>query len=423
MHVFNGKLAHQAWMITDDTVRVMEALKADGGDARFVGGCVRDALVNRVVLDVDIATPLKPDEVIARLDAAKIKHAPTGLKHGTVTAIVDGHPFEITTLRIDVNPFGRHADVAFTDDWEKDAARRDFTINAMSATTEGDVYDPFNGVEHLRLGKVVFVGEAEQRIREDILRILRFFRFYAHFGQGLPDKDGLLACAKFAPDIVKLSAERIRQETFKLLESDRSAEVWDIMMHAGVVTHFLPEATAVPVLSRLIALEVERHHQGKAFALRRLAALLDITRNSVPAVVKALKLSNEQTAQLATLATPTWKVSMQMTEQEARKLVYRLDNDMARSLLLLASARENNRENLDDLYQAATGFRAPRFPLIGDDVMKLGWKEGPDVGRILDAMSEWWVEKEFQPGRTECLQKLGADYPSPAGNRPAWVKE
>ncbi|TAL28965.1 MAG: CCA tRNA nucleotidyltransferase [Alphaproteobacteria bacterium] len=408
-------------MISPDTVRVMEALQADGGDARFVGGCVRDALVNRPVLDIDIATPLKPDEVIARLNAAKIKHAPTGLKHGTVTAIVDGHPFEITTLRIDVNPFGRHAEVAFTDDWEKDAARRDFTINAMSATMDGDVYDPFNGVEHLRTGRVVFVGEAEQRIREDILRILRFFRFYAHFGQGRPDMRALLACSRLAGEIVKLSAERIRQEIFKLLESDRSADVWNIMMHAGVVTHFLPEATAVPVLSRLIELEAARHHQGKAFVLRRLAALLDITQNCVPMVIKALKLSNDQAAQLATLATPTWKVSLRMSVKEVEQLVYRLDNDMVRSLLLLASARENTREHFDELYQAATAFRAPRFPLVGGDVLKIGWKEGPDVGRILGEISEWWMEQGFKPGRTECLAKLLENYPNNPDPKPAWL--
>ncbi len=419
MHVFSGKLAQQAWMVSPDTMRVMEALNASGAQARFVGGCVRDALANRNVIDIDIATPLKPDEVIAHLNAAKIKHAPTGLKHGTVTAIVDGHPFEITTLRIDVNPFGRHAEVAFTDDWEKDAARRDFTINAMSATIDGDVYDPFNGLEHLRQGRVVFVGDAEQRIREDILRILRFFRFYAHFGKGAPDKDGLLACAKLAGLIVKLSAERIRQETFKLLDSDRSADVWNIMMHAGVVTHYLPEATAVLVLQRLIDLEHEQ--QGKAFAVRRLAALLDITRDSVPQVVKALRLSNEQAAQLATLATPTWKVSMQMTPAEVEKLVYRLDNDMVRSLLLLAAARENTRENFDKLYQVATAFRAPRFPVIGDDVLKLGWKQGPEVGRILDEMSEWWMEQGFKPGRTECLKRLQENYPPPPETRPAWI--
>jgi poly(A) polymerase len=291
----------------------------------------------------------------------------------------------------------------------------------MSATIEGDVYDPFGGVEHLRTGKVVFVGDPEQRIREDVLRILRFFRFYAHFGQGRPDLKALVACAKMAHFIVKLSAERIRQETFKLLESDRSADVWDIMMHAGVTTHFLPEATAVLALQRLI--DLEHDQQGKPFALRRLAALLDMPRANLPYVVKALKLSNEQAAQLATLATPTWKVSMGMTVKEVQRLVYQLDNDMVRSLLLLASARENTRDNLDDLYRAATSFRAPRFPLLGEDVLKLGWKEGPDVGRILGEMRDWWMEKDFRPGRTECLAKLLENYPLNPSAKPDWLKK
>ena len=425
MPVFNARLAQQAWMIAPDTVQVMEVLTANGGDARFVGGCVRNALVNRPVLDIDIATPLKPDEVMDRLKAAKIKVAPTGLKHGTVTAIVDGHPFEITTLRIDVTPFGRHAEVAFTDDWEKDAARRDFTINAMSATVEGDVYDPFNGVEHLRQGRVIFVGDPEQRINEDVLRILRFFRFHAHFGQDRPDLKALVACAKLSGKIVKLSAERIRQEIFKLLESDRAAEVWNTMIYAGVTTHFLPEATAVPVLQRLIALESNHHvhdQQGRAFVMRRLAALLDITAGAVPMVARAIKLSNEQGAQLATLATPTWPVSMTMSVKDVQQLVYRLDNDMVRSLLLLAAARENNAGRLDELYHAATVFRAPRFPIIGDDVLKLGWKQGPDIGRIMDEMGDWWMNAEFQPGRTECLKRLQDTYPAPPPEtKPKWI--
>jgi poly(A) polymerase len=294
----------------------------------------------------------------------------------------------------------------------------------MSSTLEGDVYDPFGGLEHLRTGKVIFVGDAEQRIREDILRILRFFRFFAHYGAGLPDKSALTACAKFAEDIVKLSPERIRQETFKLLESDRSADVWDLMMRAGVVTHFLPEATAVPVLSRLIALESRQHihgEHGRAFVVRRLAAVLDLVRTSVPSVVKALRLSNEQAAQLAILSAPAWKISMDMSQRDVEHLVYRIGNDMVRSLLMLAAAREDRAQQLEPLYQTATAFRAPRFPLIGDDILKRGWKEGPDVGRILGEIVEWWLAEDFKPGRTECLKKLQDEYPPPPDNKPGWI--
>ena len=409
MTVYNGKLSKKAWMVAPETVQVMEALMSTGAEARFVGGCVRNALVNRPVVDIDIATPLKPDQVTDVLNAAKIKHVPTGLAHGTITAIVDGKPFEITTLRIDVNPFGRHAQVQFTDDWEKDAARRDFTINAMSCNMDGDVYDPFTGIEDLRNGRVIFVGYPEQRIQEDVLRILRFFRFFAHFGQGArPDTAALVACAKLANRLPRLSAERIRQETFRILESNRSALTWNIMMRAGVVTHFLPEATAVKTLDRLLTLE-EDHH-SHPFILRRLAALLDITPKGLVPMTRALRLSNEAADMLMKLMHPALRVSTDMTGAEVRKVVYRYGNDVTRSLLLLAAAKDFMDGNLDASYNIATSFRPPRFPLVGDDVMKLGWQKGPDVGRILRDLEDWWVSEDFRPGRTEALQRLGEQY-------------
>jgi poly(A) polymerase len=407
MTVYNGKLSKKAWMVAPETVQVMEALMATGVEARFVGGCVRNALVNRAVIDIDIATPLKPDAVIEHLDAAKIKHVPTGLSHGTVTAVADGKHFEITTLRVDINPFGRHAQVQFTDDWEKDAARRDFTINAMSCNMDGDVYDPYTGIEDLRNGRVIFVGYPEERIKEDVLRILRFFRFFAHFGQGnRPDPAALLACAKLSGRLPRLSAERIRQETFRILESDRCAIAWNIMLRAGVVTHFLPEATAIRDLERLLALEHDHH--SHPFILRRLAAVLEITPRGLIPITRALRLSNEAAGMLARLVHPNMRVSTNMSDHEVRKLVYRNGNDVARSLLLLAAAREDADGDLNALYNIATAFRAPRFPLQGEDVLALGWEKGPEIGRILRDMEEWWITEDFVPGRTEALAKLKA---------------
>lgn len=411
MTVYHGKLSKKAWMVAPETVRVMEALMATGVEARFVGGCVRNALVNRAVLDIDIATPLKPLQVMEHLESAKIRAVATGLSHGTVTAVVDGKPFEITTLRVDVNPFGRHAEVEFTDDWEKDAARRDFTINAMSATVEGDVYDPYNGIEDLRLGRVIFVGYPEQRIQEDVLRILRFFRMFAHFGKGRPDPAALVACAKLASRLSRLSGERIRQETFKILESDRCAEVWDVMLRAGVVTHFLPEATSVKVLDRLVALEHDHH--AHPFVPRRLAALIDITFRGLVPLTRALRLSNEQAAMLMRLVHPGMAVTTTMPARDVRKLVYHYGNDIARSLLLLAAAREFSGGDLEELYNVATAFRPPRFQLIGDDVLKLGWPQGPDIGRILKEMEGWWLAEDFRPGRTELLNRLRSEHKPP----------
>jgi poly(A) polymerase len=401
MTQFQGRLGKQAWMEAPETVKVMEAL---GLEARFVGGCVRDALANRKVVDIDIATPLKPEEVIERLKAHKLRYAATGLKHGTVTALVDGKPFEVTTLRRDVTTYGRHADVAFTDDWHADAARRDFTFNAMSATMEGQVFDPFGGIADLRMGRVVFVGDAAQRIREDHLRILRFFRFHAHFGQGAPDAAALKACAENAELLTRLSAERIRQETLKLLDARDPAPVWKIMLENRVVTEFLPEATNVKTLAALTALE-EKYHDG-AGVLRRLAALLDVTHEGIAGVRAALRLSNAQGEQLEKLAFPVPGVTPQMDHKAARALVYRVGNDVARSLILLAAARAGEGGDFAALHHAVTAFRAPRFPLEGDDVLKLGVKPGPRVGKLLSDIEAWWLSEDFAPGRGACLDRL-----------------
>jgi poly(A) polymerase len=398
-----GKLARQAWMVAPETTRVMEALHLKGGSARFVGGCVRDALANRKVVDIDIATPLKPEEVIARLEESKINYAPTGLKHGTVTAIVDGRPFEITTLRVDLKAYGRHADVAFTEDWKADAARRDFTINAMSATLDGQVYDPFGGIADLRAGRVLFVGEAEKRIEEDYLRILRFFRFHAHFGKGPPDRGALAACAKYARKLSHLSAERIRQEVLKILEADAAASVWGLMCEKRIITQILPEATGIDILERLMALEKEFHTE--AFSLRRLAALIVTNAEGLKHVTEALRLSNIQAAQLKKMVLPDPPLSLSMDEAEARRLVYREGNDTIRNLLLLTAARDGAEDWLGSLYDTATSFRPPRLPLRGEDAIELGLS-GADVGDALKAVEDWWLDRDFRPTRTECLARL-----------------
>lgn len=403
MSEFSGKLQHQAWMIAPETQKVMSALLENGGDARFVGGCIRNALSNRDVIDIDIATPLKPEEVIERLKAHKIACVPIGLKHGTVTAIIDGHPFEITTLRRDVATFGRHADVQFTDSWKTDAARRDFTFNAIFATVEGDLYDPFGGIEDLRNGIVRFVGDPATRIEEDVLRILRFFRFYAHFGRSAPDPAAIKACAAAAGSIARLSAERIRQEVLKLLESGHCAATWQLMSECGVTTHFLPEATNIPALERLISLEA-RMHEEHPFPLRRLAAVLNVTLKGLPDIVKALKLSNDQAAQLGRMMdTPP---SMNLAPSDVRKMVFRLGNETARNLLLLTAARVNDASQLAKFYKEATDFSAPVFPLRGDDVLGTGIRPGPEVGRLLESVINWWIDQDFKPDRAACLEKL-----------------
>lgn len=426
MTFFCGKLSIQSWMIAPETIRVMQALegyadppaapmdtnamvdRAFSYKTRFVGGCVRDALANRKVVDIDIATTLLPEDVIARLTAAGIECIPTGLQHGTVTAVVDSKPFEITTLRIDRKTDGRHAEVRYTDDWKKDAERRDFTINAMSATIDGDVFDPFGGLDHLRTGKVIFVGDPDKRIAEDYLRILRYFRFLAQFGWAGESTTALQACEKAAKNIARLSAERIRQETFKILDSDRCATVWKLMINHRVATHFLPEAMNIKALEKLVALEKETHSAGSS--IRRLAAVLDIQAQDIPNVVKALRLSNEQATRLTGMKEPfpVSELKGRDANKKIHQLVYRRGADMTRSGLLLTEASGAAIPDFQKLYAAATSFRPPKFPIEGADVIAQGVAMGPMVGRLLRDVEQWWVNEDFHPGRLECLQKLKA---------------
>src|SRR5215468_4177027 len=249
------RLDPQPWMIAAETVAVMAALAAAGGEARFVGGCVRDALLGRKVSDIDIATHEPPERVMNLLSRAGIKAIPTGIKHGTVTAVVGVRHFEITTLRRDVETYGRHARVEYTDDWAADAARRDFTMNALFCSADGTIYDPFGGLADLRAQRVRFVGDPAERIREDVLRLLRFFRFHAHYGKPPPDPPALAACRDLAHLLPTLSGERVCAETLKLLSAPQPADVVDLMRESGVLAHFLPEATGIDRMRALVAAE------------------------------------------------------------------------------------------------------------------------------------------------------------------------
>lgn len=406
----NGKLRPQPWMMLSETIRLMDALTPlkDGVVVaelapRFVGGCVRDALANRPVYDIDIATPLKPEDVIDLLEAAGINHVPTGLKHGTVTALVDGRPFEVTTLRVDVMTFGRHADVRFTDDWKTDAARRDFTINAMSCDIDGNVYDYFGGIDDLREGRVRFVGDAARRIHEDVLRILRYFRFLAHFGRGKPDAQAIHACQNAAAELRKLSGERVRQEVLKLLDARQCATVWRLMLQGGVVTHIIPEATDWQRLDHLV--ELEERFEVPPFALRRLAALMVVTPEGLKHAVKALKLSNQQGTQLFAMIKYAEALGTQTTPADLRRIVYRHGNDMAMSFLLLAAARLGDIPP-QALFDLVISYRPPSFPLDGDDVMAMGVERGPDIGRLLATVEQWWMDDDFRADRDACLDQL-----------------
>lgn len=383
--------------MTDHAARaVVAALCADGGEVRFVGGCVRDALRQAPVSDVDLATADPPETVLALLERAGIKGVPTGIEHGTVTAVADGRPFEITTLRLDVATDGRYAEVAFTDDWRADAARRDFTFNAMSLSPRGDLYDYFGGREDLAAGRVRFVGDAAQRIAEDYLRVLRFFRFLARFGHGEPDGEAMAACGAAAGKLDRLSVERVRTELLKLLAAPAPVPALQAMADLGVLAAVLPEAGDMTTLLALCGID---DRDG----LRRLAALVG---TDGEALGRRLKLSNAQTARLARLAPPARKLDADLDEAGQRQMLYDLGADLFRDLVLLAWA--GDRQGRASLWRAmletANAWEEPRLPLRGADITAMGVLGGPQVGRIVAAVEAWWRARDFRPGREACLE-------------------
>jgi poly(A) polymerase len=396
-------LAPQPWMTAPETRSVIAALVKDGGTARFVGGCVRDALVGRPVKDIDIATPDPPERVMERLGAAGIRVIPTGIDHGTVTAVIGPRHFEITTLRRDVEPLGRRARVAFTDDWAADAARRDFTINALSADPDGTVHDPFGGLADLNAGRVRFVGEPETRIREDVLRLLRFFRFQAYYGKGAPDEAGLAACRRLAHLLPTLSGERVAGEILRLMLGPDSPEIVQLMMSEGVLPHILPELRDLNRLRAMVRLE-ERH--AAPDALRRLASLLPRDPAGAAALAERLRLSNAEAERLAALAAPPIEVSPLMDARARRRALYHLGADRLRDLALMDAAGRDSDAGLARLLADAASWVPPRLPIKGQDALDLGLAPGKRVGELVAAVERWWEEGDFRADRAACLAYL-----------------
>jgi poly(A) polymerase len=395
------------WMSAPETRRLLAALTREGGAARFVGGCVRDGLLGRTIGDIDLATPLAPERVMALLEAADIRAIPTGLAHGTVTAVVDGKHFEITTLRRDVETDGRHAKVAFTDDWTADAARRDFTMNAMSADPDGTVHDPFGGVADLQAKRVRFVGDAEQRIREDVLRLLRFFRFEAHYGAGAPDAAGLAACRTLAPLLPGLSGERIAAETIKLLLAPDPAPVVGLMLTVGIWRPILPQIAAVARLAALVKIELAH---AAADPIRRLAALLPHDPAAAEAVAARLRLSTADTTRLRTLAAPPVDIDparpLALWHRDQRRIGSAIYRDVVMLAWAAAAAKGAPAEALQDFWHHARAWTPPEFPLKGRDALDAGLTAGPAVGRALAEVEAWWEEGDYRATREECLARL-----------------
>lgn len=390
-----GALPLQQWMTDPRTRAVLAALTAAGAPARFVGGCVRNAILGRAVGDIDIATAVAPAQVMDLLGRAGLKAIPTGVDHGTVTAISGGRPYEITTLRKDVETTGRHARVAFTDDWAADAERRDFTMNALYADADGTLYDPTGGLADLQARRVRFVGEPARRIAEDYLRILRFFRIFAHYGQPPADGAALAACRAHAESLRTLSAERVSQELLKLLAADDPAAVLRLMGEAGVLDVVLPEATNIGRLQALTRID-------DGDPVRRLAAVLAISPAQAPQLGERLRLSVRDRDRLQRAARAEF--ALDADGRAVRALLYRLGREAFVDQAYLRAAEGG--ASPQAWLHAAEEWRPPAFPLTGDDVLALGVQKGPAIGRLLRAVEDWWIRRDFAPGRDDLLAEL-----------------
>jgi poly(A) polymerase len=399
-------------MTAPKTSAVFDALEAEGGPdcARFVGGCVRNALVGRAVDDIDIATTLTPDRVESALKAAGIRAVPTGLEHGTITAVSDRTPHEITTLRRDVSTDGRRATVAFTDDWTLDAQRRDFTLNALYARRDGTILDPIGtGVADAKAGRIVFVGDPEQRLREDHLRNLRFFRFYAGFGKGEPDPAAVAACAKLKDGVAGLAAERLSKETLKLLAADDPRAAVRLMAGTGVAQVVLG---VEPRLDRFDALvEIETEQLFDCDPVLRMAALLPDDQLAATRLAERLRLSNADRDRIVAALSPTPVLKSWMSPREIRREVYRVGQSVFRDrakLAWAASPRTATTMQWRGMIALAEGWTAPELPLSGDDILNAGVPKGPLVGEVRREVEAWWIDNDFIDDKLSVIEKLKA---------------
>lgn len=396
-------LSQVDWLTAGQTRAVMAALEAEGGPdcARFVGGCVRNALLGQPVDDIDIATQLTPEQTLAALKAAGLKAVPTGMEHGTVTAVSGGRPYEITTLRRDVATDGRRAVVAFTTDWAEDAARRDFGLNALYADAAGALFDPTGrGLADLAARRIVFVGDAQTRIREDYLRILRFFRFHAWYGRGEPDAEGLRAGRDNVDGLARLSAERVSKELLKLLAAPDPRPAVRAMDEAGVLSVVLPSTAGLSLFEPLAAISDD--------PVLRLSALLPPEPQRVDAAARALRLSNAQRERLVAAA---GEASPDLSPAQARAEIYRRGAQAFADRLTRGRAA---RPDLDAsaLVALVQDWTAPSLPVGGHDLAALGVEAGPRTGRLLKAFEDEWIAADFPAdGHAARLSRLAASEP------------
>ncbi|UWF66049.1 MULTISPECIES: CCA tRNA nucleotidyltransferase [unclassified Brucella] len=407
------------WLNAKPLQALFTALNRDGGEARVVGGAVRNTLLGTGVSDVDLATTHLPEETVRLASEAGFKPVPTGMEHGTITVVVQGHPFEVTTLRRDIETNGRHAKVAFGTDWKADAERRDFTINALYVTADGTVIDQVGGLADIETRTLRFIGDAEQRIREDYLRILRFFRFFAWYGSGRPEAEGLRASARLKDGIAQLSAERIWSEMKKLLGAPDPSRALLWMRQAGVLNLVLPESEkwGIDAIHGLVRTQSDLGWQ--ADPLLRLESLVPPDAARMEELGKRMKMSNAERARLEAWARAD-AVKPGFSEQALKKAIYRGSKQalLDRIRLAYAAARQEavgsdeamiRAGGFARLLDAAEHYDAPVFPITGGDLLARGIEKGPGLGETLRSLETLWIDSGFSLDREALLRKLDRD--------------
>lgn len=394
------------WLAAPETRAVLAALAAGGYEGRVVGGAVRNALLGQPVKDIDIATAALPEDVIRLAQTAGLRAIATGLEHGTVTVIAHHRPFEVTTLRRDIETFGRHARVTFTTDWAEDAARRDFTINALYCDAAGTVHDPLGGYPDLAARRVRFIGEAADRIREDYLRILRFFRFTAEYADGAPDPVGLAASIAAADGLSQLSAERIRAELFRLFAAPRALPIVSAMAETGFVRRLIGVLGDTALLAHLAAIEAALG--VPADPILRLAALAGAGRE-LTTLGERLRLSNAESERLARLVILDPALRPSSAEKEARAFLYRFGSEAFSDGVKIAWAKSGDPADDARWHERLTlpeRWPVPQLPARGADLLERGLAAGPAVGRVIRAFEDWWIAEDFPRDEMRLAKKL-----------------
>ena len=389
------------WLALSSTQKLIKAFADAGkaGELRFVGGAVRDALLGINAEDIDAATSLLPEETTQLLEKSAIRVIPTGIKHGTVTALIDGKSFEITTLRSDISCDGRHAEVAFTNDWQEDAARRDFTMNALYLGTDGELFDYFGGMEDARTGHVRFIGNSKERITEDYLRILRFFRFFANYGKGEIDKEGLAACFDFALMTENLSGERIAHEMLKLLAAPKAFTALKFMQISRVLEQICGFAIHLKNAMKRIPSNSELN-------LTLLLLSADITpADALIILANRWRLSNGLKKTLSLLINHVNDISIDLPIAQQKHLLRTLGAEVFSSLIILKQALEPQ-ENYQVMLRLISSWQPPKIPVCGDDLLKLGIKQGKELGEKLHKLEILWEESDYTLTKEDLLKLL-----------------